>query len=111
MQSAHQLRVSGRRGLEGTLLPGVILMMIAGLVTLFVLGLGNESLNSYSYMFLMPWIIGLAVLMAIPSGILYYQGKFSLADPIVFATWSYLFPAFVLGGFFFSVGWSQPFFV
>jgi hypothetical protein len=71
----------------------------------------NGSLTSYSYMFLMPWIIGLAVLMTIPSAILFYQGKFSLADPIVFSTWSYLFPAFVLGGFFFSVGWSQPFFV
>jgi MFS family permease len=111
MQSAQQLRSMGRRGGEGTLLPGILLMAIAGLVTIFVLALGNEAFNDFPYLFLMPWIVGLGVVMAIPSVILYYQGKFSLADPIVFSTWSYLFPAFVLGGFFFSVGWSQPYFI
>ena len=86
-------------------------MAIAAVVTIFVVALGNEEFTGYPYLFLLPWIVGLGVVMAIPSIILYYQGKFSLADPIVFSTWSYLFPAFVIGGFFFSVGWSQPYFI
>jgi hypothetical protein len=111
MQNAHNLRLPKGRGGEGILLPGIILMAVAAVVTFFVVGIGNDTLNNFPYLFLMPWIIGLGIVMAIPSAILYYQGKFSLADPIVFSTWSYLFPAFVLGGFFFSAGWSQPYFI
>ena len=111
MQDAHEIKAIGRRGGELTLLPGIVLMAIATVVTLFVIGLGSDSLKGVPYLFLMPWIIGLAVVMLAPSAFLYYRQKFNLADPLVYSTWSYLFPAFVLGGFFFSVGWSQPYFI
>ena len=93
------------------LVPGIVMMILAAIVTFFVVVAGSGAFSSYSYLFLLPWIMGLAIVMAVPSAILYYQGKFSLADPVIFATWSYLFPAFVLGGLFFAVGWSQPYFI
>ncbi|MEO6486077.1 MAG: hypothetical protein ABIO54_11320 [Pyrinomonadaceae bacterium] len=79
--------------------------VIAGI---FFLSISNGGLESYPDFFLLPWLSGLAVIMIIPSAILYFQGKFSIADPLIFATWSYFFPAFVIGGFFFAVGWSRP---
>jgi len=86
-------------------------MALALVITVFVLLASNNSFDGYPYLFLVPWIIGLGVVMAIPSAVQHYRGKFSFADPIVFATWSYFFPAFVIGGLFFAVGWSQPAFL
>ncbi len=109
--AANHYRLSGRRNMSSTIFPGLILMGLTVLVALFgLIGIG-DSFSSFPYLFLVPWIIGLAIVMATPSLILYYQGKFSFADPIVFATWSYFFPAFVVGGFFFAGGWSQPYFL
>lgn len=93
------------------MLVGVGFMVATVVVALFFIALANGALDSYPYLFLMPWIAGLAVVMAIPAAVLYYQGKFSFANPIIFATWSYFFPAFVLGGVFLSSGWSQPYFL
>ena len=86
-------------------------MGLAALVTIFLLLSANGVFETNSNLFLLPWIFALGVVMTIPSAILFYQGKFSFANPIVFATWSYFFPAFVIGGIFFAGGWSQPHFV
>jgi hypothetical protein len=67
--------------------------------------------SNMPYFFLLPWIFGLALLFAIPSAVLYASGKFSFADPVIFATWSYFLPAFVVGGVMLSMGWSQPYFL
>ena len=98
-------------GSERNIIVGVVLMALAAVVTLFVIVATSGAFESYKYIFLVPWIIGLAVLMLAPSVYLYYKGRFSFADPIVFSTWSYLFPAFILGGLFFAFGWSQPYFI
>lgn len=93
------------------MLPGLVLMGLALVVALFVALAANDAFSTYPYLFLLPWVIGLAVVIAVPSCVLYYQGKFSFADPIVFATFSYFFPAFVIGGLLFSAGLSEPYFV
>ena len=74
---------------------GLGFMAATAVVALFFFALANGALEAYPYLFLLPWILGLAVLMAVPAAILYYQGKFSFANPLIFATWSYFFPAFV----------------
>lgn len=92
-------------------IPGVVLMVATVLAGGFLLLLNSSAGESYPYFFILPWLVALAVVLAGPSAILYYTGKFSLGNPIVFATWSYFFPAFVLGGFFLAAGFSQPYFL
>lgn len=113
MQAASHFNLQrpGRLRGERSILPGLVLMGLALLVTLFVLLAVDGAFETYPYLFLLPWIFGLGIVMAIPSVVLYYKGKFSFADPLVFATWSYFFPAFVIGGIFFAGGWSQPAFL
>lgn len=82
------------------------------LVTLLVMLVADDTIfRSYPFLFLVPWLIALAIVLAIPSAILYYQGRFSLADPIVFATWSFFLPICVVGGFFLAIGMSDPYFL
>lgn len=111
MHQADHFRSLRPSGGERTIIPGIILMVLTSVVTLFVVIAASGAFESFKYIFLVPWIIGLAIVMAAPSVYLYYKGRFSFADPIVFATWSYLFPAFILGGLFFAFGWSQPYFI
>lgn len=101
----------GRRGPDRPIVIGAVLMLLTAVVAAFALFATTETFRSFPYLFLVPWITGLAIVMAAPSLYLYYKGRFSFADPIVFATWSYFFPAFVMGGLFFAFGWSQPYYL
>jgi MFS family permease len=111
MQAAHRLHDLTHGKGRPSVLPGLLLMALAlvigGLVFLAI----NDAFTSYPYLFLLPWILGLGLVMIAPSCILYYQGRFTFADPIVFATFSYFFPAFVVGGLLFAGGWSEPSFL
>lgn len=111
MQAAGQLRTPIRYSRDRSVVPAAILMGLAVIVGLFLLLFIGGAFEAYPFLYLLPWISGLAIVMAIPSIVLHYQGKFSFADPIVFATISYFFPAFVIGGIFFAGGWSQPYFI
>ena len=91
-------------------LVGGLLMGAAALSALIFIAVGSDAFRPYPYAFLLPWVLGLAVVLITPSAYLAYKGQFSLTDPIVFLTWTYLIPAFVLGGLFFAGGWSQPYF-
>ena len=93
---------------ERTVMPGLLLMVAAVAVALIwaVAQVGADAGMPYPY--LLPWIMALAVLLAIPCLILWKQGKFSLENPLVFATLSYFGPAFVIGGFSLAAGYSQP---
>ncbi len=93
------------------LAPGIILMALVLAVTFLALVLNSDLTDEFPYLYLLPWILALAAVFLIPSVILYYQGKLTLYNPLVFATWSYFFPAFVVGGLMLTSGWSQPFFL
>ena len=90
---------------------GAVVMAIAMFAALMLLILNSDKSESFPYFFLVPWIIGLAVVLLIPSAILWYQGKFSFDNPLVFATFSYFFPAFVIGGLALASGMSNPYFL
>jgi len=92
-------------------LPGAVLMLLTLFAGGFLLLLNSSLAESFPYFFILPWLVALAVVLLTPSAILYYTGKFRLDNPIVFATWSYFFPAFVVGGFFLAAGVSQPYFL
>jgi hypothetical protein len=108
MQAVDRLNPKRSYSRERSLVLPLVVMSLSVVTGIVWILLSTDTLNSYPYMFLMPWVIALGIVLAIPSVILYYKGRFSFADPIVFATYSYFLPAFVFGGFFFAVGWSQP---
>lgn len=91
--------------------PGLLLMSAAVLVAALAALLSSDLTQNFPYLFLLPWILGLAVVLSIPTLVLYYKGRLTLYDPLVFATWSYFFPAFVVGGLMLTAGWSQPFYL
>ncbi len=96
---------------EKALRPAVVLMAIAVMVSVVAVLLSSDIAENFPYLFLLPWIIALAVVLAIPTLILYYKGRLTLYDPLMYATWSYFFPAFVVGGFMLTAGWSDPYYL
>lgn len=111
MQAAEHIKQRFNSRSDGSPVLGLVVMATAAAVTvLLVLGFSG-AFESYPYLYLVPWLLGLAAVMAIPNVILYYKGQFSFANPVIFATFSYFFPAFVIGGIFFAGGWAQPYFV
>jgi oligosaccharide repeat unit polymerase len=96
---------------DRTPLVGALLIAFVAFVVLFYLLLDGSLLSYYPYPFLLPWLALLAVVLLTPTAILFYKGKLRLDNPIVFATWSYFFPAFVIGGIALAAGWSKPYFL
>ncbi len=64
------------------------------------------------YYYLVPWSFATAILLLAP---IVYQfiklGSFDPFHPLVFASWSYFFPAFAVGGFVLALGFSQPYYL
>lgn len=106
-----QSRSAGRNKFDRKHLVGVVLIAASCSAALLLLGINSEISRSFPYFFLFPWILLLFAVLVVPSAILFRQGKFSFANPLVYATWSYFFPAFVMGGITLSIGWSQPYFL
>ena len=96
---------------DRSFVPGLVIMASVIVITFLAIALNSDLTLSFPYLYLLPWIIGLLAVLSIPTIILYYQGKLTLYDPLVFATWSYFFPAFIVGGFMLTAGWSQPYFL
>ncbi len=111
MQTAGHMAKSAGFRRDNPVVAGLFLMGFAVIVGAIALIASSGSVDAYPFLFLLPWIFGLAVVMAIPMVILHYRGKFTFVDPLVFATLTSFFPAYVLGGFFFAVGLSQPTFL
>jgi hypothetical protein len=94
-----------------------LLFPISGLFSLAVIGflvlviLTSEELIPIQEMYLMPWVFGTGVVIALPSIYLYYKGRFDVFHPLVFAAWSYFFPAFVIGGLVLAGGFTEPYFL
>lgn len=70
-------------------------------------GLG-ESLKSY---YLLPWAVIAGIVVLAPTAYLMYKQKFDPFHPLVFAAWSYVFPAFVIGSLIVSFHWVDPYFL
>lgn len=86
-------------------------MSVPFVIGMFLILWNSGVQDSYPFFFILPWVAMLALLLAVPSVLLYHQGKFTLYNPLVFATFTYFFPAFVLGGISLALGWSQPYFL
>ncbi|MBV9241652.1 MAG: hypothetical protein JO314_06550 [Acidobacteria bacterium] len=60
--------------------------------------------------YLLPWILLSATCILSPTAYLLYKRRFDPFHPLVFAAWSYIFPAFVVGGVIISMGWADRYF-
>src|SRR5215216_6508064 len=94
-QDQQQLKL--RRG-------AIAIFAFVAIVGIVLFSLSIDDSADRPYLFLMPWVLGLGLVMALPLIILIRKGKFSFANPLVFATCSYFFPAFVIGGVILSMG-------
>ncbi|HXH70382.1 MAG TPA: hypothetical protein VNI60_08640, partial [Pyrinomonadaceae bacterium] len=93
------------------LLPILIIGAVIFAGGLSVLVLTDDSANPFKQMYLLPWALLVGIVIAAPSVYLFYKGRFNLFHPIVFAAWSYFFPAFFLGSLILASGLSQPYFL
>jgi hypothetical protein len=103
--------IRGSNHNNALLTAAAILTLSSVVVMSLVFFVDLKPTNSEPFLFLIPWILALAVVFAIPPLVMYRRGELTLDNPIIFATWSYFFPAFVVGGFSLCFGWSQPFFL
>ncbi|MEO6590072.1 MAG: O-antigen polymerase [Pyrinomonadaceae bacterium] len=93
------------------LLPVLLIAAIIFVGGLSVFVLTDDTNNPFKQMYLLPWSLMVGAVIAAPSVYLFYKGRFNLFHPIVFAAWSYFFPAFFLGSLILASGLSQPYFL
>jgi hypothetical protein len=96
---------------ERAFAPGLIIMVAVLLIAIIFILLNSDLTLTLPYLYLLPWIIGLMAVLLVPTIILYYKGEMTLYNPLIFATWVYFFPSFVIGGIMLTAGWSQPYFL
>ncbi len=85
-----------------------------GFALIFVIGylLIDASLNNTgTKYYLLPWIFLTGAVILAPSIYLFIKKRFDLFHPLVFAAWSYFFPAFFIGGLVLASGFSNPYFL
>ncbi len=58
---------------------------------------------------LLPWIGATAVVLLAPVVYLFWRKKLDIFHPLVYASLSYWFPSFVVGGIFIATDWIQPY--
>src|SRR5215204_3427582 len=70
-------------------------------------GLNNSGTKYY----LLPWTFLTGAVVLAPSFYLFIKKRFDPFHPLVFAAWSYFFPAFFIGGLILAGGFSNPYFL
>lgn len=95
-----------------SILIGIFLLwgIVGASLVLLLLGQTDlaDSLNKY---YLVPWAVACGAVIAAPSVYMLYKGNFDPFHPLVVPAWSYLFPAFCLGGIVLAAGLSEPYFL
>ena len=88
--------------------------LLWGLAVIFIIGyyVIDASLNnSGTKYYLLPWTFLTGAVILAPSVYLFIKKKFDPFHPLVFAAWSYFFPAFFIGGLILAGGFSNPYFL
>ena len=88
------------------LLWAVVLSVVIGVVWV-----ENDLGSTLEGFYIIPWTCLAAVCVLAPSAYLLYQGKFDMFHPLVFAAWSYVFPAYVVGSLIVAFGWVDRYFL
>lgn len=105
--SARTNDVTGRSSL---LYPIFLLWGVAIVSVLTYFAYASEFGAGEKY-YLLPWTLLTGAVLAAPALFFLYKGKFDPFHPLVFPTWSYLVPAFFVGGLLLSFGVVEPYYL
>ncbi len=98
-----------RRG--GLLLPVIVVWSIGLLLAFAFLWVEGGLGNSFRGYYLLPWAVVAGLVVLSPSIYLFYKSRFDPFHPLVFAAWSYIFPAFIVGAVIISFHWVEPYYL
>lgn len=93
------------------LLPALILMGVAVFGTLLLVIDFEALFLEIERPYLIPWVLATGLVIVAPSAYLLYRREFNLAHPLVFATLTYFFPIFFLGGWSLIFGLSNYYYL
>lgn len=95
----------------GFVAPAIVVwtLMFLSLIGFFWM-VGDFSLAGERY-YLLPWCLLASVIVIAPGAYLAYRKQFDPFHPLIFGVWTYIFPAFVLGGVILEFGWSDPYYL
>lgn len=88
----------------------ILWAIVAGAIFSFI-WINNDLSSVTQGFYLLPWVFLTGVCVLSPSIYLIYKKKFEPFHPLVFAAWSYVFPAYVIGGVIIAFGWVNPYFL
>lgn len=91
--------------------PVVILWAVVAAAIVSFVWIDNELGSMMEGLYLLPWSCLTAIVVLAPTAYLAYVGKFDLFHPLIFAAWSYIFPAFVIGSVVIALGWVSPYYL
>jgi hypothetical protein len=91
--------------------PIIVLWTIVVSAILAFVWIDNDLSTLMPELYLLPWTFLAAICVLAPTFYLYWSGQFDLFHPLVFAAWSHVFPAYVVGGLLFAIGWGNYFFL
>ncbi|MEO8041482.1 MAG: hypothetical protein ABI646_02630 [Acidobacteriota bacterium] len=100
---------AGGRDRGNLIVPIVIIWALVIAAIASFIWIDNELGSAMHGFYLLPWSFLAGVCVLSPSVYLLYTGKFDLFHPLVYAAWSYIFPAFVIGGVLIAFGWVNPY--
>jgi oligosaccharide repeat unit polymerase len=98
-------------GRYSLLMVALLFFALAGAAALLFAMLDGGISFSIGKLYLWPWILMVMVVISAPPVYLMLRQRFDLFHPLVYASWSYFFPAFVLGSIFLATGLSEPSFM
>ncbi len=112
MATQFSFKLSREGRLRGNLLvPIVIIGAVVSASVVSFIWIDNDLGSAMHGFYLLPWTFLAGICVLAPSLYLLYVGKFDLFHPLVYAAWSYIFPAFVIGGVLIAFGWVNPYFL
>ena len=108
---SYKIPTTHGRGRGNVLVPVVIVWAIVIAAICSFIWIDNDLGSAMHGFYLLPWTFLAGACVLAPSIYLLYVGKFDLFHPLVYAAWSYIFPAFVIGGVLIAFGWVNPYFL
>ena len=96
---------------QSLLIPILLLWGVAGFITIGLIWVQNDLGHTLKGFYLLPWAVVAGIVVLTPSAYLFYTGRFDPFHPLVFAAWSYIFPAFIIGAVIISFHLVNPYFL
>lgn len=102
---------TGARERSSFVVPIVVAWTVVAIAGIAFIWIDNDLGSMMKGFYLLPWVFLSSLCILSPTVYLIYRGKFDLFHPLVFAAWSYVFPAYVIGGVIIAFGWVNPYFL